>query len=226
MFKKFLIAFLLFSHSAFASEIWNSKEGLNQLARSQFKNDFYQLVNFYQPQINKVYCSAASSVVVLNALNSENLYQQESFFNVETDKIKLKSVINRTAKNSAGIYDAGLSLGNLNRILSESYNLKTELFYATTHDQESINNFRKIIKSILSENKKFLIANFNGKILGQKTGGHVSPIAAYDEISDSILILDVALHKNQWFWADLNKFHKAMNSKDGKNPRGFLIVQK
>ena len=228
MFKKIftLTLFLLLSQNLFASEIWNSKEGLKRLERSQFKNDFYQLVNFYQPQINRVYCSAASSVIVLNALNSGNIYRQETFFNQKTDKIKAKSVIEGKSKNSANIYDAGLSLGDLEQILTQSYNLKTTLTYANKFDQKSVNKFRKLIQEILTENQIFIIANFNGKILGQKTGGHISPIAAYDQNSDSILVLDVALHKNQWFWVKLENFYKAMNSKDANQYRGFIIASK
>jgi hypothetical protein len=224
MFKKLLIAFFLFSNFANASEVWNSVDGLDRLARSQFKNDFHQLVNFYQPQINPLYCSAASSVIILNALNSGNLFKQEEFFNEKTDKIKLKSIIDFKEKDAAGNYDAGLSIADLNKILSKVYKLKTKLTYVDKSDEKSIKKFRQNIKEILAENKKFIITNFDGKVLNHKTGGHLSPIAAYDEASDSLLVLDVALHKNQWFWVDVTEFYKSMNTKDGENYRGFLVV--
>ena len=139
MFKKLFLTFFLLSNSAFATEIWNSAEGLGRLTRSQFKNDFYQLANFYQAQINPVYCSAATSVAILNALNygeissqkiSEitkpdggiiefKLYTQQGFLNEETDKIKAHDIIEYKAANGEVFdgtdwketYDAGLSLG-------------------------------------------------------------------------------------------------------------------
>lgn len=181
------------------------------------------MVNFYQPQINPLYCSAATSVVVLNAISGENLFKQEDFFNQKTDKIKLKTIIDKIEKDKNDNFDAGLALGDLAKILSQVYNLKVELNYVENNDAK---NFRKIVKEILSENQKFLITNFDGKILGHKTNGHISPIAAYDEESDSLLVLDVALHKNQWFWVNLEEFYKSMNTKDGENYRGFLIVKK
>ena len=82
------------------------------------------------------------------------------------------------------------------------------------------------MKKILIDKNNFLIANFDGKVFGNKTGGHISPIVAYDENSDSLLVLDVALHKNPWYWVDLTEMVKAMNTKDGDNFRGYLVAKK
>lgn len=231
---------------AFAGESWNSEDGLNRLMRSQFKNDFYQLANFYQAQINPLYCSIASSVMILNALNygkipsqkiSEikkpeggiiefHLFTQQGFLNQETDKIKKAEIIRFQEKNATGNHDAGLAIGDLAKILTQAYKLKVQLNYAAENDQESLNKFRQTAKKTLADQTSFLITNFDGKILGQKTNGHIAPVAAYDEASDSLLILDPALHKNQWFWADLTKVYSAMNTKDGENYRGYLVVSK
>lgn len=225
MFKKILILFFVFSQSH-GSEIWNSEDGLKQLAQSQFKNDFYQLANFYQAQINPFYCSAASSVIILNAINQTNLYKQEDFFNPKTDEIKLKTIILGQQKNEKGENDLGLTIAQLSEILTKVYNLKTTTIYAKNSNKKSIDNFRKIVMKITQDNDKFLLVNFDGKILENKTNGHISPLVAYDESSDSVLIMDVALHKNQWFWTKLETLYKAMNSKDGENYRGFLIIEK
>lgn len=213
-------------NAAQASENWNSDKGLKQLTQSQFKNDFYQLANFYQAQINPYYCSAASSVMILNAINQTNIYSQEDFFNEKTDKIKLKSVILNQQQNAKGENDPGLTLTNLHEILTKVYNLNSKINFVEKVDKKSIDNFRKIVMKITQDKDKFLLINFDGKILGNKTSGHISPLVAYDKASDSVLIIDVALHKNQWFWTSLSKLYQAMNSKDGENYRGFLIIEK
>ncbi len=245
MFKKIIFCLFFFVNQSLANEIWNSPEGLKRLEKSQFKNDFYQLVNFYQPQINPVYCSIASSVIILNALNygeipsqksgeiiepngdllEFELYTQQGFLNEETDKIKSQKIIEYKAKNSNSKYDAGVSLGDLSRMLSEVYRLKTRAVSIEEDNREVKEKFRQTLKKILNEKRRFVIANFNGEILGQKTEGHFSPIAAYDEDSDSVLILDVALHKNQWFWTPISNLISAMNTKDGKLYRGYLVVE-
>ncbi len=93
-------------------------------------------------------------------------------------------------------------------------------------DEKSIDQFRQFVKESTADKKSFIALNFNGKILGLKTGGHISPIAAYDEESDSILVLDVALHKNMWYWVDVESIYEAMNTKDGNTYRGYLIIKK
>lgn len=233
MFKKFIFCTFFcnffcnffWANQALASEIWNSDEGLKRLEKSQFKNDFYQLANFYQAQVNQVYCSVASSVMVLNALNKSNLLTQQKFLNGETDKIKSRKIIENKVQNKNSKYDPGVSLDDLSKILSRAYHLKITSIHAEKNEKEAIDNFRQTLKKILTDKDKFLIANFDGKILGQEIKGHFSPLAAYDEESDSVLILDVALHKNQWFWTSVSDLISAMNTKDGDSYRGYLLVE-
>ena len=218
--------------------------------QSKYNNDFYQLVNFYQPQVNPLYCSVASSVIILNALNYNNIesqkdaqivkpsdtqgkkileykiYNQTSFLNSATDKIKNKDTIEYKQKNKSGSYDAGLSLSDLAEILSKSYNLKVEKIHAENNDIESIEKFRAKLKWHLSDKTHYILINFKGSDIDLNTGGHISPVAAYDQETDSVMILDVALHKDLWHFVPLERLYKAMNSKDGDNYRGYLIVSK
>ena len=256
IFKTLIVLFFFFSNS-FADELiikWNSTEGLARLNESQYKDDFYQMVEHFQPQINPLYCAIASSVIVLNTLYEEqkivsqkdleiikpkafgsgtipfNSYSQLTFFNDKTDKIKDRKIITlknitKENENDAKNFDAGLSLKQLADIL-KTYQLKTEIHYVKSSDGQSLDDFRKILKIILAEDKKFLLANFDGKVLGLKTGGHISPIVAFDEKSDSVLILDVAGHKNGWYWASITNLLKAMNTKDGDHYRGYLVISK
>lgn len=247
MFKKSIAVFFLLTNFSFASEVWNSAEGLKRLNRSQFKNDFYQLVNFFQPQINPVYCGAASSVMILNAFNygkiasQKNseiinpndgsvipypLYLQSAFFNEKTDKIKKLSVIQFKEKNAAGKYDPGMPIADLQKVLAQVYKTKSQLTYAEKNDEESVVKFRKLVKEVFVDNNRFIISNIDRKPLGQKGSGHFMPIVAYDEETDSVLALDPATHKMMWFWVELPQLYSAMNTKDGENYRGYLVVLK
>jgi len=247
--KKFLLfifATILINQNIYANELWNSQKGLDLLNNSKYKNDFYQLVNFYQPQMNPLYCSVASGVMILNALNygnidnqklleiknpngntiPYNLYSQQSFFNEKTDKIKNKEIIDFKTVSKNNTYDPGLTLEEFTKILSKVYKLKVKKYNFSSLDQSLINDFRNNLKKILTDNSSFIIANFDGKILNQKTNGHIAPIVAFDEASDMVLILDPALHKNQWFWTSVSNITKAMNSLDGSNYRGYLTISK
>ena len=108
----------------------------------------------------------------------------------------------------------------------KTYKLKTKINYVDTINQKSLEDFKEMLKNILSEDKKFLLANFDGTVLGLKTVGHISPIVAFDAKSDSVLILDVAGHKNGWYFISVVDLLKAMNTKDGEHYRGYLVVWK
>ncbi len=250
----FILAIALCSQSfAAANEKWNSDEGLKRLSRSQSKNDFYQLVNFYQPQINPLYCSVATGVILLNATHDRekipsqkenqverpknagggisefHSYSQLSFLNDKTDKIKKREIVQLKAaageKNGKEFYDAGLSFDDFANILEQTYAFKVEKNHVEKNDEKSRQKFREDLQKYLADSKNFVVVNFDGKIVGNGTRGHFSPLAAYDEESDSVLVLDVALHKTGWYWVDLKKLFEALNTKDADTYRGYLVVK-
>jgi hypothetical protein len=227
-----------------------SDKGINILNSSSYKNDFFQLINFFQPQLNPLYCGIASSVIIINALKygsipnqpslaitkpaiigggtiEFHLYTQETFLNEITDNIKNRSIIEfRKPSNikDEKSFDPGITLDQLAKILEKAYGLNVAKYHSEKYSTDNINDFRRIIKEIVTDDNKFLIVNFDGKILSNKTNGHISPLIAYNEKEDMALIMDVALYKNQWQWHKIDNIYKAMNSKDGDQYRGFLIV--
>ena len=228
---------------------WNSKEGIKNLANSSYKQDFYNLAHHYQPQNNPIYCGIASSAIILNAFNlgTENIiqsvnkvrkpvkygskfihfnfYSQNDILNKDTNKIKDKNIIDFKQVNNKNNYDPGLTLRQLADILI-IHKLDVSLYYANHSIAKGLKKFRKKLKKTLNKKYQYVIANFNGKILGAKTSGHISPIVAYNKENDEILILDVAAHKNSWYWVDIGKFYQAMHTKDGNQYRGYLVISK
>jgi len=230
-------------------EIWNSPEGLKRLEQSRYKSDFYQLANFFQPQINPLYCGIASSVIILNAFRSQDnqipsqkaleatrpeiygggsiefkTYSQLTFLNEVTEKIKKREVIElKNFRDTEAKIDPGLTLKQLADMLV-AYNLKVVMNYVTEYDARKVERFRSELKTILNDKDKFVLVNFKGSDIGLETFGHVSPVAAYDRMSDSVLIMDVASHKNSWYWVKIDHLFKAMNTRDGNQYRGYLIV--
>ena len=47
---------------------WGSEEGIRRLEESRYKVDFFKLANHFESQSNKLFCGAASAVIVLNTL--------------------------------------------------------------------------------------------------------------------------------------------------------------
>jgi hypothetical protein len=235
--------FLVSFHNSFSAEIWNSANGIKKFETSQYKNDFYQLANFYQSQNNPIYCAIAVATTLLNVFNYSHipsqinhqtvkpngdiiyfpLFSQDNFLNDETNKIKHQDIIEFKKKAQNNEYDPGISLGDFATILTNVYSLQTKVYYQNNSDN---NQFRELVKNITNDQHSFLIVNFDGLVLENKTRGHMSLIAAYQQDSDEVLILDVALHKNQWQWVALKDMVSAMNTKDGKLYRGYMTVEK
>ena len=71
-----------------------------------------------------------------------------------------------------------------------------------------------------------MIVNYLRKAIGQQTGGHISPLAAYDAKVDRFLILDVARYKYPPVWVKTSDLFDAMNTTDAANDnktRGYVL---
>jgi hypothetical protein len=229
---------------------WNSEQGRQRFARARYKQDFFQLAQTYQPQINPLYCGIASSVIVLNALRLAKgtvpsqaelqvpappqfgggeipfrSYSQLTFLNADTERVKPRQVIElKNAGQGSAAISPGLVLAELQAMLGV-YHADAQLRYADDDNlARGTASFRKAAKAVLGDTRRFLVVNFKGSTLGAATGGHISPVGAYDAASDSALLLDVAGHKNPWYWVPLQYLYQAMHTKDGEHYRGYLVV--
>ena len=228
---------------------WNTPAGRERLMWSQYKNDYFQLAHNFQPQINPLYCGIASSVIVLNsmrlatngvpsqkaievkvpeALGGGRLdypsYSQLTFLGEKTDSIKSRAVVELKNQNGPKTkLDPGLTLQDLHDVL-EAYGTRVQLHYVEQEPDEGIDDFRSSLKKALSDSTNFMIVNFHGKTMGAPTDGHISPVAAYDEKSDSVLLLDVAGYLNPWYWTPTEHLYRAMHTKDGNKYRGYVVV--
>ena len=229
---------------------WNSEEGKKRLFESENAKDFFQLANFYQPQISPVYCGVASAVIVMNALSQPNnkapeqksleipipgsdrtinfpAYSQTTFLGTKTDVVKRKGVIEYRDKNKNGIYKPGLSLLELKGLI-EAYQFRVSHYFPSEFKitDVAISDFRDLAKDVFSSNQQYMIIHFRSDMLGGIPKGHISPVAAYHEPSDSILILDVAGHKGPWYWAPVDHVLKAMATTYDTQPKGggYLVI--
>ena len=95
-------------------------------------------------------------------------------------------------------------------------------------DTLDANQLRELLKKHLREQDRFVLFNFSRRFIGEVGGGHWSPLAAYHEASDSVLLMDVARYKYPPVWvplADLLRGAQDPDSVSGK-ARGLLVVTK
>lgn len=226
-------------------------ESMARLERSKFKVDFFHLANQFESQSNKAFCGPASSVIVLNALRVGNAgiekpqdpallkeedrklvppgfdplfrrYTQNNFFSAETQQVKTREQVFGKPRAEGEKPDGGIQLRQLAGML-QAQGLEVQVRVADEKLTDAA------IKAELKQNLKtaddYVIVNYFRPALGQKGGGHISPLGAYDAASDSVLVMDVNPNGQQWVWVKADALIAAMRTKDTAENRGFLLVK-
>ncbi len=252
IFKLFFLYFFLSSSAAFALEKgdvveWSSPEGILRLEHSQGHNvDFFFLANFFQTQPNKIFCGPTSASIVMNALrlNRSDLqkpmtffdpkesqylpkdfdpryarYTPDNFFDAATEKIKTREEV--LGKPIRGKSSVGLQLRELHKILL-AHGLDSKLRIADKNLKDE--TIKKELIQNLSEKNNYILINYQRKELNQNGEGHISPLGAYDEASDSFLIMDVNPNTAPWVWVKSEALIRAMRTFDTIENRGYLLI--
>jgi hypothetical protein len=233
---------------------WHDREGRKRLFESRYNKHFFELAHRFQPQIKPTYCGVASAVMVMNALRIKtglridsglevlvpsshgggsmpyNSYSQLTFLNEETDRVKsrewVEGVTVECETTGDIIFEPGLNLEQLAAKL-KLYLLSVQPRHAEAemHPMKNpVGRFRQDLMAYMNDANTYMIVNYYGRALGKKIGEHFSPVAAYHEESDSVLVMDVAGHKHPWFWVSVKDLYHAMATKDGKETRGYMLV--
>jgi hypothetical protein len=241
-----------YPESAYSKQVavvnWNSKEGIERLERTKYKGDFYRLAHHFKPQINPAACGQGAATVVLSAIYELNqkafpvieewpiaiadkkyplqyrLINETNFFNEATDKILDRKTISMKITKKDGTFGGGIDIDELQKML-KIHGVKSKMVNVDSYSDKNLGKFRELVKNVVNSDKEFLLLNYDHSYKGLM-GGHFSPVASYDEKSDSVLMLDVAAHRNQWIWINLSDLYHAMNTKNyaGTAYRGYLVV--
>ncbi|MBD1846266.1 phytochelatin synthase family protein [Cyanobacteria bacterium FACHB-63] len=193
----------------------DSAKGQQLLAQSRAKQDYASLFERFQTQKLRAYCGVASAVMVVNALKTSSPpLTQDSFFTPAAQRIRSPYMI----------AFLGMSLEQLAMLLqNHSVRVKTQFASDTSLEQ-----FRVQVRANLSNANDYVIVNYDRAALGQEGGGHISPIAAYHEPSDRILIADVSSYKYPSVWVSVSDLWQAMKTTDSttRRSRGYLIARR
>ena len=70
----------------------------------------------------------------------------------------------------------------------------------------------------------YVIVNYRREAVGQRGGGHISPLGAYDVVTDSFLVLDVNPAAAGWVWMSASTLIKGMRTFDTVENRGYVLM--
>jgi len=131
-----------------------------------------------------------------------------------TDKILAREVLAQQ----------GMTLDELGALLG-IHPIEVEVHHAA---DATLDAFRASARDYLGRERNFVVVNYLRKAIGQESGGHISPLAAYDAETDRFLILDVSRYKYPPVWVGAADLFKAMNTidKDNQNKtRGYVLIR-
>ena len=227
---------------------WESGESVERLSRSSHKTDFFPLSNHFISQDNSIFCGPVSSAIVLNALRlgkrgglprdrrsiakdemgwlpqgADPFYGKYTPNNVLNDRTKTRLEVLGTPILIDGEpkSDFGLQLRQLAQVL-RSHGL--EVVTRVVDDGADAAAIRREIAANLASGDDYVLVNYARRSLGQEGGGHISPLGAYDEHSDSFLIMDVNPNRASWVWVGSDDLIAAMRTFDTVENRGYLLV--
>jgi hypothetical protein len=200
-----------------------SAAGEQLLADSAARAAYVPLGSQFVTQKTESYCGVASLVMVLNALRMPapaaeqyppyHYFTQDNLLNDATERIRPRALIEQR----------GMTLDQLGA-LARASGVSATVRHA---GGVSLDAFRAEAAASLGRPGRYVLVNYLRRQLGQQTGGHISPLAAYDAAADRFLILDVSRYKYPPVWVRAADLYAAMRTPDADNgdaSRGYVLV--
>ena len=202
-----------------------SPDGEALLVAADAREAYFTLVSNYVTQQTQSFCGVASMVMVFNAMQLPapevaayapyRTFTQDNVLDARTDAILPRDTILKQ----------GITLDQMGTLVGVQ-----PVNVTVRHASDaSVDSFRSEASSYLAQPGHFVLVNYLRKTLGQQTGGHFSPLAAYDKETDRFLILDVARYKYPPVWVKADELFAAMNTKDSDNDdksRGYVLISR
>jgi glutathione gamma-glutamylcysteinyltransferase len=181
---------------------------------------YWNLMNHFCNQSDPAYCGVTTLLICLNSMSVDPNVRWRGGWRYYGEE---DTILQRCCIPKERIQRAGITITEFARLA------KCQGLQVTTKqpiDRNTVNEFRQDVKEILSKEDGLIVASFSRSALGQTGEGHFSPIAAYHEETDSVLVLDVARFKYSPYWVSISELHDAMKPWDetSHQSRGWFIL--
>ena len=224
-----------------------SEEGLARLGRSGAKVDFAALANQFEAQYNGAFCGPTSAAIVLNTVNSRRADLQRDHTRLRKDDVQFMpagadpivprftqdSVIDSGPKTRAQVLGEPTTIGS-KQVRDFGYQLRQfdamlranglVTTVVVVDDARSEQALRADLADNLARGGDYVVVNYRREAVGQKGGGHISPLGAYDAGSDAFLVLDVNPAVAGWVWMPAATLVRGMRTFDTVENRGYVLV--
>ena len=202
-----------------------SDAGEALLVGAEAREAYFPLADNFVTQKTQSFCGVASMTMVFNAMAipAPAVPEYEPYKTFTQDNVLDDAT--EVVIPKATILKMGMTLDQLGAAIATKP-VETTVRHAA---DSNVDRFRQEASTYLARPGHFVIVNYLRKAMGQQTGGHISPLAAYDAEQDRFLILDVARYKYPPVWVTAEDLFNAMNTTDSDNEnrtRGYVLIAK
>lgn len=203
---------------------YDSSTSKSFFCQNQYTDDFFLLSQFFVTQKTLTFCSIASAVMVLNALDIPKPFSQTYHpFHIFTQRNVLTPEV-RKVIDIKSLHKSGLTLNEFSKLV-RVFPVKIQIFHAK---ELTFHRFQKKIIKALQKHNTFVVVNFDRTPLYGAGGGHFSPLGAYNKKTHRFLLLDVARFKYPPVWIKAQDLWHAVNTIDSAShqTRGLAIISR
>jgi hypothetical protein len=176
--------------------------------------DFWQLIQFYEPQATSSACSVASVAAAVNVARGvpagaeDPLVTQAGLLEAVADPAWAA----KSAEGGQGVRFEELVEAVRKSLTAYSVDrFEIETFEPTGDSPLSMARLRAIVEANEASDPDVVLAYFNqGVLTGDWDGPHISPIGAFDAATGRVLVLDVDRAWYVPYWASDAKLLQAM----------------
>ena len=181
---------------------------------------YWNLINHFSNQSDPAYCGVTTLLICLNSMSVDPNVRWRGGWRYYGEE---DTILERCCIPKERIQRAGITLAEFAR-LAKCQGLQVTTKQPTMTN--TVHDFRSNVREILSNEDGLIVASFARFALGQTGEGHFSPIAAYHEETDCVLVLDVARFKYSPYWVSISELYDAMKPLDetSQESRGWFVL--
>jgi glutathione gamma-glutamylcysteinyltransferase len=183
---------------------------------------YIPLTEHFCNQSDPAFCGITTLLMVLNAFAVDPMVRWKGGWRYFGDETVLLS---QCCLSAEYIRRVGVTMEQLQQ-LAVCHGLRVQM--ERPHNNE--NEFRTHVREYLQQTENpsgMVVVSYARSALGQTGEGHFSPLAAYHEASDQVLLLDVARFKYPPYWVPVAELYQAMTFIDPvtAQPRGWYVLR-
>ena len=200
---------------------YRSEEGKRMLTdciKSGSAENYLSLSEQFLTQSSPPSCGMATCAMVLNSLGVDPGRVWQKPWRWFTEEMLISCFPLEKTEETLGLTMEHFAL------IAECNGVNAQTFYGS---ETSLDDFKSAIRAVFNNTgDRRLVVAFDRQVLGQTGTGHYSPIGAYHEASDRLLVMDVARFKYPPYWVPTEVMWNALRTVDpeSRRSRGFFLM--